>query len=74
MHVPDPIGDTAGKGGKRRVFSVVGIQHTSYYYKSCRDDRVLTARIHEIAAVRVRYGYRRIYVLLRCEVWDVNHK
>ena len=60
--------------GIRRACSVVGIQRTSYYYKSRRDDRVLTARIHEIAAARVRYGYRRIYVLLRREGWKVNHK
>ena len=60
--------------GKRRACSVVGIQRTSYYYKSRRDDRVLTARIHEIAAARIRYGYRRIYILLRREGWKVNHK
>ena len=60
--------------GIRRACNVVGIQRTSYYYKSHRDDRVLTARIHEIAAARVRYGYRRIYILLRREGWKVNHK
>ncbi len=31
-------------------------------------------RIKEIAATRVRYGYRRIHVLLRREGWMVNHK
>jgi putative transposase len=31
-------------------------------------------RIREIAAVRVRYGYKRIYVLLKREGWRVNHK
>jgi transposase InsO family protein len=31
-------------------------------------------RIKEIAAVRVRYGYKRIHVLLRREGWGVNHK
>lgn len=31
-------------------------------------------RIKEIAETRVRYGYRRIHVLLRREGWDVNHK
>ena len=31
-------------------------------------------RIREIAQTRVRYGYRRIHVLLRREGWDVNHK
>ncbi len=31
-------------------------------------------RIKEIVSVRVRYGYRRIYVLLRQEGWYVYHK
>ncbi len=31
-------------------------------------------KIKEIAAVRVRYGYKRIYVLLRREGWKINHK
>jgi putative transposase len=31
-------------------------------------------RIKEIAATRVRYGYRRIHVLLRREGWPVNPK
>jgi putative transposase len=34
----------------------------------------LTERIKEIAATRVRYGYRRIHVLLRREGWRVNVK
>ena len=31
-------------------------------------------RIREIAETRVRYGYRRIHVLLRREGWLINHK
>ncbi len=38
------------------------------------DQAALRMRIKEIAAVRVRYGYYRIYVLLRRERWTVNHK
>jgi putative transposase len=34
----------------------------------------LRMRIGEIAKVRVRYGYKRIHVLLRREGWLVNHK
>ncbi len=30
--------------------------------------------MQEIAETRVRYGYRRIHVLLRREGWDVNAK
>ena len=28
----------------------------------------------ELAAARVRYGYFRIYILLRREGWKINHK
>jgi putative transposase len=31
-------------------------------------------RIREIAATRVRYGYKRIHVLLLREGWGINHK
>jgi len=44
-------------------------------YKSIRDDQApLCQRIKEIAATRVRYGYRRIHVLLRREGWPINVK
>jgi len=31
-------------------------------------------RIREIAAVRIRYGYKRIHILLQREGWEINHK
>lgn len=31
-------------------------------------------RIKDLAATRVRYGYRRIHVLLRRQGWQINHK
>jgi len=31
-------------------------------------------RLKELARVRIRYGYRRLYELLRREGWHVNHK
>ena len=31
-------------------------------------------RLRDLAAARVRYGYRRLHVLLRREGWPVNHK
>jgi putative transposase len=34
----------------------------------------LRARIEEIAAVKRRYGYRRVYLRLRREGWQVNRK
>jgi putative transposase len=51
------------------------MHRSSYYYKAKRDEQLaLRLRIKEIAAARVRYGYQRIYVLLRREGWLVNHK
>ena len=37
-------------------------------------DAAVRARIEEIAKVRIRYGYRRIHVLLRREGWPINLK
>ena len=46
-----------------------------YHYKSRRPPQAdLKQRIKEIAETRVRYGYRRIHVLLRREGWLVNAK
>jgi putative transposase len=60
---------------ERRACQVVKISRTSYRYRSIRDEQSpLRLRINEIARVRVRYGYKRIHVLLRREGWSVNHK
>jgi putative transposase len=59
----------------RRVAALVGMHRSSYYYKPHpRDDRAERARILEISETRVRFGYRRIHVLLRREGWLINHK
>lgn len=48
---------------------------STHRYQGKRDEQAaLRMRIREIAAVRVRYGYKRIYVLLRREGWQINHK
>jgi putative transposase len=58
-----------------RACEVIQICRTSYRYRSIRGEQAsLRLRINEIARVRVRYGYKRIYVLLRREGWPVNHK
>jgi putative transposase len=66
--------DTSYWVGKRRACDAVEISRSSYHYRPIKDDSVLTTRIREIAAARVRYGYERIYILLRREGWKVNHK
>ena len=44
------------------------------YRSQARDQAPLHQRLRELAAVRVRYGYRRLHVLLGREGWRVNHK
>ena len=47
----------------------------SHRYRAIRNDQaMLRGRIRELAAARVRYGYLRIYILLRREGWKINHK
>jgi putative transposase len=45
-----------------------------YYHPHRRDDTVVRQRIREIAQTRVRYGFWRIYVLIRREAFSDNHK
>ena len=48
---------------------------STYHYKGKRASQAgLTKRIKEIAETRVRYGYRRIHMLLRRKGWPVNAK
>ena len=48
-------------------------QRSSCHYRPHGDDQAdLKKRIREVAETRVRYGYRRIHVLLRREGWQVN--
>ena len=47
----------------------------SLRYQSHRDPQdALRMRLREVAATRVRFGYRRLTVLLRREGWHVNAK
>ncbi len=67
---------TAERGlGVTRACGLVGISRSLYGYRSCRAPAPeLRSRIAELAAMKRRYGYRRIHVLLRREGWSVNHK
>src|SRR5690348_7644931 len=59
----------------RRACRAVPVDRSTYHYRSKRAGQApLSKRIKEIAQTRVRYGYRRIHVLLRREGWLVNHK
>ena len=59
----------------RRACGVIRAQRSSYHYRGRRADQAaLKKRIKEIAGTRVRYGYRRVHVLLKREGWAVNGK
>jgi putative transposase len=65
----------AWKVSQRRACGVLCFAAKSYRYRSRRRGQaVLEARIKEICTTRVRYGYRRVHVLLRREGWSINHK
>jgi putative transposase len=54
---------------------VLEFDTSTHHYRLRRSDQALLgARIREICATRVRYGYRRVHVVLRRDGWPVNHK
>jgi len=60
---------------ERRSCMVLGVDRSSIRYVSHQPDQTpLMLRIRDLAATRTRYGYFRIYILLRREGWFVNHK
>jgi putative transposase len=60
---------------ERRACHVAGVPRSSYRYRSvAADQTALRLRLRDLAATRVRYGYRRLHILLRREGWRVNHK
>jgi putative transposase len=62
-HVQDRFGVS-----ERRGCAALRFHRSSQRYRARRDDQApLRLRIREIAAVRVRYGYARIHILLRRE-------
>ena len=60
---------------ERRGCQALGVDRSSVRYVSHKPDQApLRRRIHDLAAMRMRYGYFRIYILSRREGWLVNHK
>ena len=54
---------------------VLGHARATHRYQSRRDDRAaLRIRLRDLAAVRIGYGYERLYIRLRREGWHVNKK
>jgi hypothetical protein len=60
---------------ERRVARRLPVQLATLRYRDRRDPQVaLRMRLRELAASRVRFGYRRLTVMLRREGWRVNAK
>ena len=58
---------------ERRACRVTKTNRGMYRYRGHKDPRTaLRIRIREIAQTRVRYGYRKILVLLNREGWEVG--
>lgn len=59
----------------RRACQAMNFPRSTHNYRARRDPQdALRLRLRDLAASRVRYGYRRLHVLLRREGWEVNLK
>lgn len=61
---------------ERRACQVLGQPRSTQQYERLRTekDKVLVKRLHELAELHPRYGYRRITAKLKAEHWHVNRK
>jgi putative transposase len=60
---------------ERRACAALGADRSSVRYRSqWPDDTAVRARLRELAAIRRRFGYRRLLVLMRREGLTMNHK
>jgi putative transposase len=60
---------------QRRAARLILIDRMTMRYEAHRDSQdALRVRLRELAGSRVRYGYRRLTVLLKREGWQVNAK
>lgn len=59
----------------RWACQVLEFDTSTYHYRARRPDQAgIEACMRDICATRVRYGYRRVHVLLRREGWELNQK
>ena len=66
---------SAFEASERRACAALGVERTSVRYRGDRpDDTAVRARLRELAAIRRRFGYRRLLVLMRREGLVMNHK
>jgi transposase InsO family protein len=58
---------------QRWACEVISVDRSSVRYRSVRpDDAIVRIRLRELAAVRRRFGYRRLLILLRREGLQMN--
>jgi putative transposase len=59
----------------RRACAALEFDRSTFHYRSRKQDQAgIEARIKAICETRVRYGYRRVHVMLQREGWDINIK
>jgi len=57
----------------RRACQLVQVSKSTPYYQSRKDPgKALRQRMRDLATTRVRYGYRRLHVLLKREGWKLG--
>jgi putative transposase len=60
---------------QRRACKIIGVDRSVVRYRSRRpDDGSIRVRLRELAAIRRRFGYRRLQILLDREGTHMNHK
>lgn len=58
---------------ERRACSLTGQNRSTQRKPSTRDPRLaVRQRMHEIVQTRIRYGYRRVYILLKRDGWSIG--
>jgi putative transposase len=76
------VAESEGRLSERRACGLIGIARGSVRYRRRqRNEEQLRTHMKELAAKRPRFGYRRLYILLRREKnedgtmrWKMNHK
>jgi putative transposase len=59
----------------RRACAALEFDRSTFHYRSRKRDQAgIEARIKAICETRVRYGYRRVHVMLQREGWAINIK
>ncbi len=58
---------------ERRACSLTGQHRSTQRKPSTRDPRLeVRQRMHEIVQTRIRYGYRRVYIMLKRDGWSIG--